>query len=74
MGWEYIVIFIIGLIVAFAMMPKPQDAQAAGLKDVQAPLAEEGIEIPVLFGTRELKGANVVWYGDFDAVPVKKSS
>ncbi len=74
MGWEYIIIFIIGLIVAFAMMPKPQDAQPAGLKDIQVPTAQEGREIPVLFGTREIKSPNVVWYGDFASKPVKKKT
>ena len=44
----------------------------AGLGDIQAPTAEEGREIPVLFGTRDVKGPNVVWYGDFAAVAVKK--
>lgn len=72
MAWIYAVVFIVAMVAAYAMMPKPQTAKPAGLGDIQAPTAEDGREIPVLFGTRDLKGPNVVWYGDFRSVPVKK--
>ena len=72
MVWWYIVVFIVALVLAVSMMPKPQTQPPAGLGDVQAPTAEEGREIPVLFGTRDLLGPNVVWYGDFAAVPIRK--
>lgn len=72
MAWIYAVVFIVATVAAYAMMPKPQTAKPAGLGDIQAPTAEDGREIPVLFGTRDLKGPNVVWYGDFRSVPVKK--
>lgn len=75
MGWEYIIYIIIALIVVSMLLaPKPQNEPPAGLDKIQAPTAEEGLEIGVLFGTRELKGPNVVWYGDLDATPVKKSA
>ena len=75
MGWEWIIYAIIGLIaVSMLLAPKPQSEPPAGLDKIQVPTAEEGIEIGVLFGTRELKGPNVIWYGDLDTVPVKKSS
>lgn len=70
--WWYIVVFIVGLVVSFAMMPKPQNQKPAGLGDIQAPTAEVGREIPVLFGERDLEGPNVCWYGDFQAVAIKK--
>lgn len=72
MVWWYVVVFIVAFLVAYSMMPKPTNAPPAGLADIQAPTAEEGREIPVLFGTRDLNGPNVVWYGDFAAVAVKK--
>jgi hypothetical protein len=72
MGWEWAVYFLIALFVVVAMAPKPQSQPPAGLKDIQAPIAEEGAEIAVLFGTREMKGPNVIWYGDFESVPVQK--
>lgn len=72
MAWIYAVVFLVAMVASYAMMPKPQTAKPAGLGDIQAPTAEDGREIPVLFGTRDLKGPNVVWYGDFRSVPIKK--
>lgn len=72
MAWVAAIIFVIALVVAIVMMPKPQTQPPAGLNDIQAPTAEDGREIPVLFGTRDLRGPNIVWFGDFEAVPVKK--
>lgn len=70
--WWYIVIFVVALVVSYSMMPKPESAKPAGLGDVTAPTAEVGREIPVLFGERDLEGPNIVWYGHFRAVPIKK--
>lgn len=72
MVWWYIVVFIVALAVGLAMQPKPQSQPPAGLGEFQVPTAEEGREIPVLFGTRELEGPNVVWYGHLNTVAVKK--
>lgn len=72
MVWWYVVAFVVALAVGFAMQPKAQSVPPAGLGDFQVPTAEEGREIPVLFGTREVEGPNVVWYGDFSSVAVKK--
>ena len=70
--WWYVAVFVVALVVSYAMMPKPQSQPPAGLGDIQAPTAEEGREIPVLFGTRDIKGPNVVWYGDFRTVAIRK--
>lgn len=72
MAWIYAIVFIVALVVSYSMMPKPQSQPPAGLGDVKAPTADEGREIPVLFGTRDIEGPNIVWYGDFSAVAVKK--
>jgi hypothetical protein len=72
MIWWYVAVFVVALVVAYSSIPKPQSLPPPGLGDVQVPTAEEGREIPVLFGTRELRGPNVLWYGDFEAIPVKK--
>lgn len=49
------------------ILPKPQTNKQvpAGINEVQVTTAEEGREIPVLFGTCDIYGPNVVWYGDF---------
>lgn len=70
--WWYVATFVVALVVAYAATPKPQSQPPAGLGDIKAPTAEEGREIPVLFGTRDIEGPNVVWYGDFRAVAIRK--
>lgn len=71
MFW-YVVVWVAALAAAYSMMPKPQSQPPAGLGDIKVPTAEEGREIPVLFGTRDIDGPNVVWYGHFKAVAVRK--
>lgn len=72
MAWVYAIVFVISLVVAYAMAPKPQSQPPAGLDSIKAPTADVGREIGVLFGTRDIKGPNVVWYGDLGTIPVKK--
>ncbi len=71
MGWIAAVIFVGALVVAYTMQPKPETRPPAGLDEIQAPTAEVGREIPVLFGRRRFDGANVVWYGHLRTVPIK---
>ena len=69
--WWYVVYFIVALVIAFAMMPKPE-SQNAKVGTIDGPTATEGREIPVLFGTRVIKQANIVWYGDIKTIALKK--
>lgn len=70
--WWYIIVFVVALVLVVSMIPKPESRPPPGLGDIKAPTAEEGREIPVLFGTKDVEGPNVVDYGDFAAVPVYK--
>lgn len=70
--WWFVAIFVVALVIAFAMMPKPTDAKAPSLDDITAPTAEEGRAVPVLFGTRMQDGSNLVWYGDLRTQPIRK--
>ncbi len=70
--WWYIAVFTVALVVSYATMPKPQSQPPAGLGDIKAPTAEEGREIPVLFGTRLLEAPNVVWYGHLRTEAIRK--
>jgi len=72
--WWFVVIFIAALVIANQLMPKTQSQPPAGLGDFKVPTAEEGREIPVLFGTRDIEGPNVVWYGDLRVVPIQKKT
>jgi hypothetical protein len=81
-GIDDLIIAIIIIVVAVAasvatsllIQPAAQNREPPELEDIQAPTAEEGREIPVLFGTRNIKGANVVWYGDFESIAVRRRS
>lgn len=72
--WWIIAVFIVTLVLAFAFMPKPQTQPGPGKSDVTAPTAEVGREIAVLFGTRDIEGPNVVWYGDVRLKAIKSKS
>lgn len=71
--WQFFVGVGIALLSSFVLRPRPETRPPAGLSEIQAPTAEDGREIPVLFGCRYLRGPNVVWYGDLktEAIRVK---
>ena len=68
----YLVVIVVAALVSVALAPIPPEAKPASLSDVDVPTAEEGRPIPVVFGTVLLRGANVVWYGDLAADPIRK--
>ncbi|RUW41531.1 hypothetical protein EOA37_09730 [Mesorhizobium sp. M2A.F.Ca.ET.015.02.1.1] len=63
MFWNFI-IAIASYALQLVLTPKPQNAKAKSLEDFEAPTAEEGREIPVVFGTEDIADPNVTWYGD----------
>jgi hypothetical protein len=71
--WAFIAGFAIALIASYALTPKPQSMKPAGINEIEAPTAEEGREMPVLFGCREIKSPNVVWYGHLKTTAIKSS-
>lgn len=72
--WPQAILFVFSLILQLAFSPKVDAPKPAGLGDIDAPTAEAGREIPVLFGRRKISGPNVVWYGDLRVTAVKKKS
>ncbi len=68
----YLLAIVVTALVSAALAPKPPEPKPASLSDVDAPTAEEGRPIPVVFGAVLIRGANVVWYGDLEAEPIKK--
>ena len=71
MAWQFIVGAAIALVASFALRPKPQSQPPAALEDLTVPSAEDGREIPVVFGCRKIKAPNVVWYGDLRTTAIK---
>jgi len=72
MAWAAILIAAIAAVYAYSRIPKPQLAPPPSLDDLEAPTAEEGRSIPVLFGRRRIKSPNIVWYGDLNTTPVRQ--
>jgi hypothetical protein len=70
--WFFIA-FAVLLVATYAFAPKPPTTPPAGLDTIKVPTAEEGREIPILFGTRIVRSANVVWYGDLRTKAIKSS-
>lgn len=61
----------ISLAVNYFLAPKPPKPKPAGLGEFQVPTAEDGREIPVLFGTRDIAGPNVIFYGNLKVTAIK---
>lgn len=72
--WVSIAIFVVIIVLNEYFGPKPEleDAKPGGLGDFGFPTATEGRPVPLLWGTARMNGPNVVWYGDVDAIPIRK--
>jgi len=71
MVWWYVIVLIVAVVAAYAMAPKAPEPIPPTLRDIQAPTAEQGRPIPVVFGTYVVKSPNIVWYGDLGYVEVR---
>ena len=67
--WVVIIVFAA---YSYANAPKAPEPPAASLEDFGAPVAEDGKELNVIFGTVWLKSSNVVWYGDLRSKAIRK--
>lgn len=51
-------------VVSYLIAPKPKIAKPEAAKEMEDPVAEAGMEIPVLFGTLTKTQPNILWFGD----------
>jgi|AMFO01.1.fsa_nt_gi hypothetical protein len=68
--WVQLVLFVVSALIQIALTPKPKVENAKPASDFSAPVAEEGMPIPVVFGEVLIEAPNVVWYGDSEAQPI----
>ncbi len=68
----YFIVLVVTTAISIALAPKPPTPKPATLSDFDVPTAEEGRPIPVVFGTKVIRGANVVWYGDLSTQAIRK--
>lgn len=66
-----LLVLVVTSLIQAALAPKPPSPKPASISDFDVPTAEEGREIPVIFGEVLITGANCVWYGDLYAEPIK---
>lgn len=69
--WNYVIAAIVSLVIVYATRPKIENPPPASIDQFDSPTAEAGRPIPVLFGTKEIKGVNCVWYGDLRTRAIK---
>jgi hypothetical protein len=74
MTWAYLIVMVVVLILGIALAPKAQGPNAAEIDDFDFPTAEEGRPIPVVFGEVDIRGSNILWYGDLRVQAIKKRS
>lgn len=51
-------------IVGFLLAPKPKQEKPPEAEDMDDPTAEAGRPVPVVFGTIQVKGMNLLWFGE----------
>jgi len=74
MAWLQIGLAVLNLALSYYLRPDPPSGPSpASIEEVDVPTAEEGKPVPVLFGRRQIKAPNVVWYGDMNTEPIKSS-
>lgn len=72
--WLELGFFVFTMVVGYIFRPKVKyDAPKPGTIEAKA-TATAGGEIPVLFGSREITGQNIVWWGDTKTKAIKKST
>lgn len=69
--WIQLAFMVVALIVAVALAPRPPIPKPPALEDFDVPVAEQGLDIPWVFGEGEVKGYNVVYFGDLSSSPIK---
>ena len=57
-------------VIAYLIMPKPKAPKPPEIKDGEDPVAEAGMEIPVVFGSMRVQKLNVLWFGEKETVMV----
>ena len=71
--WLTALIFAGSYVASELLKPRPDIENArAGVDKLKFPTATEARKVPLLWGTRLIKGANVVWYGDVYARPMRE--
>ena len=74
MGWWLVAYWVSTLIVSELIRPKVRatDVSATNSDTVEMPQVSSTNPVPVVWGKVRVKEPNLVWYGDYLAIPIKK--
>lgn len=72
--WWYLAIMVVSALISYALAPKPPKPKPPSMEDLSVPIAEEGIELPWIFGDWLTRDPNVVWFGDLSTEAIKKKA
>lgn len=75
MGWFaiiYVVLLVVSMVLSFLLTPKPkiENARPKPLGDFNVPTATENRAVPIVWGTVDIRGPNVLWYGNLKVVGI----
>lgn len=72
--WLVAAIVAVVFLGAMLLAPKPkiENAKANSMGDLQFPQTQDGIPNTIWWGRKRLRAPNVIWYGDFEARPIKE--
>lgn len=74
MGWEYLALLAITIIVGVVLAPKPTVPKPATLEDFDLPQVEEGTPQIVVFGDVWITGWMVINYGNLRSEGIEGES
>lgn len=64
MFWIQLIVALALMILGYLLQPKPKGPKPDQVSDMDAPTAEAGRPIPVIFGEITVKSPNFLWWGD----------
>lgn len=72
MGWVQLAIFVVALVLSYALAPKPAAAKPAAFSDFDFPQSTEGTAQCVIFGDVWVQDWMVLGVGNYRTTPIIK--
>jgi len=69
-----VAVLVVSAYLSYTMRPDPPDAPKPELEDLEVPTVSASDPIPRVYGTKWIKSANVVWYGDLRTEEITQES
>jgi hypothetical protein len=61
--WIQLAVLIVATVISYLLRPEVK-TEIPEVEDMENPTADAGRPIPVVFGTMQVTGLNVLWFGD----------